>query len=196
MLRNHCVLHPHLSAWLLSSEYFSLWFAGIVCTGLWVFFAAFHVHRDQAIQDQCLARLHVGVCAATEEKSHCWDTSDPGAFRDFLLSSSSAWATLSLPLVTSLNLSQGIVASKVGLGRTVSTPLGIRGDKCHQKRLLHGKENTNTSKGCPRGHSCTLGSGFPDCPAHPTWTPSTEKTFPAADGIVCHPLQGIRCVCC
>lgn len=103
------------------------WFVGV--------FVAFHVHRYQATQDQYLARLHVGMCAAMEEKSHCWDPSDPPAFRDFLLSSSSARATLSLPLVTSFNLSQGIVASKVGLGRTVSIPLGIRGDKYHQKRF-------------------------------------------------------------
>lgn len=70
---NQYILHPHLSAWLLSSEYFALWFAGIVCTGLWSLFVAFHVHTDQEIQDQYSARLHVGMCIATKDKSHCWD---------------------------------------------------------------------------------------------------------------------------
>lgn len=65
--------------------------------------------------------------AAMEEQSRCWDPSDPAAFRDFLVPSSSAQATLSLPLVTSLNLSQGVVVSEVGLGRTNPIPLGNEG---------------------------------------------------------------------
>lgn len=79
------------------------------------------MHRDQAIQDQDLARLPrrsnpvVGTHLILLLLGISW-------FHPLLHK-----PPLSLPLVTSLNPSQGIVVSEVGLGRTNPIPLGNEG---------------------------------------------------------------------
>jgi len=49
---------------------------------------AFRARRDQTVQDQYLARLHVCVRAATEQQRCCWELSpvaEPAALRDSCL---------------------------------------------------------------------------------------------------------------
>lgn len=96
----------------------------------WVLSVAFHVLRDQTIQDQYLARLCVCVRAATEEQPCGRELSpaaEPAALRDFF--GFILFCTReSVPALEHISISHRALGfhAGVGLGRTNSITLGIR----------------------------------------------------------------------